>query len=442
MHISVIDPGHGGREAAGRSTPYGAGQVLGADEKEFNLRLAERVAHHLGSGAVMTRRGDVNLSLAERAAVARRRRALAFVSLHASAAPGAGPRVYVHPRSSGSSSALAHAIGRALGLRGDITTAEMAVLSPAHHDPRTAACLVELDLRAHGPGEFDRLGRAIAGAIAEHLHGGARTAPARALSSVEHSAEIDALKEKVRALAAAGQNPAQYRGTLETLRALLLAAIREEDLKWFTLELKMGERGEVDTGYTIEVCSPVLVSGLFVPVTAQETWDMATKFGALPLSRAVADQQVNAAVDRGDFVEFSPQTFDTHGPGFDVFTERLKRTRYIADYGNAPVGGSHKLWLLSALTSDAKPVNYGFHHHGPRLPYAQGASGKYLYAGYSVVNGLIRAHDWGSHWDYSQLLQLMRGLRADGEPFDLRQALLDRHPAVWDEDAPPERLPA
>jgi N-acetyl-anhydromuramyl-L-alanine amidase AmpD len=441
MDISVIDPGHGGQTAVGKSTPYGSRHIAGGLEKDFNLRVAERVAYHLGEGAVLTRRGDVNLSLADRIAVARRMGARVFVSLHASEGGRAGTEIHVHPRAGAASTELARAMQRSLrqagGRIGGVEFSEMAVLSPDGHDRRTAACLVEIDPSSHAPGDVDGIGRAIAGAVGDHLR-----YAARGLSSVEHADEIEELKQQIRAAAAGGQTPAQYRGALTRLRSLLIDAIRAEDLKWFTLDLRMGQPDDVAASYTVQVCSPVLVSGFFVPVTAQETWDLASRFGAMPLSRAVADQQVNEAVRLGNFVEFSPLNIETHGPGFDAFTDVLKATKYMSGFGNAAVSGSHKLWLISSRTTDAKPVNYGFHHRGAQLPGSQGAAGPYLQSSYSVVNGLIRAHDWANHWDYSQLLQLMRDLRANGEPVDLRQALLSQNPAVWDEPSPPERLPA
>src|SRR5262249_27525128 len=164
--------------------------------------------------------------------------------------------------------------------------------------------------------------------------------------SVEHGAEIDELKAKVRAAAAMNQVPQQYRPTLTALRALLLDALQDEDLLWFTLDLKMNQHGPGTPKYTIQVCSPVIVSGFFIPVTAQETWDLASRFKAMPLSRAVSDQQVNEAINQGCFEEFSPQDINTHGVGFDVFTDKLLGKKYMSGYGHTPVSGSHKLWLV------------------------------------------------------------------------------------------------
>lgn len=174
--ISVIDPGHGGSVTAGKSTPLGVRGRDGALEKDITLELAQRVARHLGPDAVLTRRGDVNVSLGGRIEVARRRGAAVFVSLHVGERDGA--ESFVHPRAGAGSRALARAIQRALGGRGAaVQTAELAVLSPSHHAPGTAACLVELAglarpeaaRRLGGASELDRLGRAIARAVREHL---------------------------------------------------------------------------------------------------------------------------------------------------------------------------------------------------------------------------------------------------------------------------------
>jgi N-acetylmuramoyl-L-alanine amidase len=175
MTVVVIDPGHGGTTQAGNSSPFGARGPSGLLEKDVTLRLAETVASHLGGGAVLTRTGDTNLSLAERARVARRYGARVFVSLHASGPGGS----YVHPDASARSRALASSVQQSLARYGcpmpAPVAAELAVLSPAHHAPSTAACLVEVDHLAHAehrlgdPGELDRLGRVIAGAIRSHL---------------------------------------------------------------------------------------------------------------------------------------------------------------------------------------------------------------------------------------------------------------------------------
>ena len=75
--LVVVDAGHGGID--GGTTIYG---VL---EKEIVLDIALKVENALlarGVKVVMTRRSDVGLSLAERAAIARKHPGALFVSLH------------------------------------------------------------------------------------------------------------------------------------------------------------------------------------------------------------------------------------------------------------------------------------------------------------------------------------------------------------------------
>lgn len=179
MSVVVIDPGHGGHARVGSSSPHGVRGPGGTLEKDVTLRLAQRVARHLGGRAVLTRTGDTNVSLGARTEMARRLGARVFVSLHASGQGAA----YVHPQASRSSQTLASMVTRSLARYGGCgcspspVAAEMAVLSPRHHARSTAACLIEVEhLGAAGaeqrfgnPGELDRLGRAIASAIDSYL---------------------------------------------------------------------------------------------------------------------------------------------------------------------------------------------------------------------------------------------------------------------------------
>jgi N-acetylmuramoyl-L-alanine amidase len=151
MRPIVLDPGHGGSEPAGRSTPYGTRGPAGVHEKEVTLRVAHQLASRLGGRAVMTRTDDRNLSLSDRIGVAVQRDARAFVSIHA----GTGaPSVWVHHGADPSSRTLAADLAGRLGAR--VEAAELAVLDPARFGGRTAACLVELgDLSTlrYGAGE-------------------------------------------------------------------------------------------------------------------------------------------------------------------------------------------------------------------------------------------------------------------------------------------------
>ena len=179
----VIDAGHGGQAPAGRSSPHGARGRAGTLEKDVTLELARRMATHLGGDAVLTRSSDVNLPLAERAAVARRSGARVFISLHANSGPPGqrGAEVYVHPQAGASSRALAATVSRRLARLGRptqaVTEGELAVLAPQALAPNTAACLLEVDYLSDAqverelrdPRALDRLGGTLAQAVREYL---------------------------------------------------------------------------------------------------------------------------------------------------------------------------------------------------------------------------------------------------------------------------------
>jgi N-acetylmuramoyl-L-alanine amidase len=87
----VIDPGHGGTGNIGGSDGNHAVSPSGVEEKDLTLILANLVKSELQSTAstgghtfniVMTRTGDTNLSLADRAHVARTNHADRFLSIH------------------------------------------------------------------------------------------------------------------------------------------------------------------------------------------------------------------------------------------------------------------------------------------------------------------------------------------------------------------------
>ncbi|HET7506325.1 MAG TPA: N-acetylmuramoyl-L-alanine amidase [Kofleriaceae bacterium] len=172
--VVFLDPGHGGHEPAGRSSPDGARGPGGTAEKDVTLALARSVALHLG-GARLTRDGDLNLPLGERIERARRGGADVFLSLHASG-PGRTARAFAHERGSARSHALAASLGRQLtGFGGGAIAhaGDLAVLAPDRHAPHTAACLLEVDdisdasgeARLRDPHALDALGRSIADAI-------------------------------------------------------------------------------------------------------------------------------------------------------------------------------------------------------------------------------------------------------------------------------------
>jgi N-acetyl-anhydromuramyl-L-alanine amidase AmpD len=178
MRRYVLDPGHGGSERLGSSTPIGVRGPRGTAEKDVTLKVARALARRL-PGAVLTRNDDRNLTLGQRVAAARRASADVFLSLHANAGQTAqrGAEIWVHPRSGPGTRALAARLRRALGGAtpggARVMCGDLAVLDPAQLGRRTDACLVELDYLSHpegerrlgDPGEIERIARMLAEAV-------------------------------------------------------------------------------------------------------------------------------------------------------------------------------------------------------------------------------------------------------------------------------------
>jgi hypothetical protein len=201
-------------------------------------------------------------------------------------------------------------------------------------------------------------------------------------------------------------------------RATLVANITAADLVWSEVPL-LG-------GYKILVSAPVMKDDLFVPVTAKESMALARRLEVFPLSRAVMDQAHNHAV------KVAKQKTPASLLDFVTYTDRLKPTAYVTQRASALVSGAHKLWVISAR---GPVINYGFYIR--RAATDPVRCGPRLDAQYNVIQSLGAKHN-GAHWDYSQLLQFMTRLQDEsGQAVDLRQALLTRHAAVWDESQPP-----
>lgn len=111
--LVVIDAGHGAHDP-GTISPGGI------QEKNINLRVAAKVANLLeqrGIGVVMTRWKDEYIEKDERAAIANRRNADLFVSIHSDSAPSSsaqGFTVYVATAASADAYRAAHAINQAM----------------------------------------------------------------------------------------------------------------------------------------------------------------------------------------------------------------------------------------------------------------------------------------------------------------------------------------
>jgi N-acetylmuramoyl-L-alanine amidase len=174
--VVVIDAGHGGRDP-------GTSSATGIEEKSINLRVAAKVARLLeqrGLTVVMTRWQDEYIEKEERAAIANRRKADLFVSIHSDSAPSSsaqGFTIYVARAASAKSYQAAHAINQAMEKTGmnnrGIREADYVVLVKTDG----AAVLVELgylsnaqDTARLADDRFrDRLAQAIADGIQAFL---------------------------------------------------------------------------------------------------------------------------------------------------------------------------------------------------------------------------------------------------------------------------------
>jgi N-acetylmuramoyl-L-alanine amidase len=184
----VIDPGHGGRAKVGGSSANNATSPSGMLEKDLTLavaRHAERALAGRGHTVRLTRTADVNLSLVDRAAVARTASADAFVSIHFNGFGDTtvqGTETWVHEGGSPRSVDLAGCIQRAVlqatrhrdrGVKRKV----LGVVDPANHASNTAACLAELsfitttaeDARLHDPEYIKALGGAVANGVQEFV---------------------------------------------------------------------------------------------------------------------------------------------------------------------------------------------------------------------------------------------------------------------------------
>jgi N-acetylmuramoyl-L-alanine amidase/GH25 family lysozyme M1 (1,4-beta-N-acetylmuramidase) len=150
----VIDPGHGGSAQAGGSSPNNAIGQNGLLEKDLTLDIGRRVAALLTGTAnvILTRTGDENLPLGDRARIARDADADVFLSIHLNGWRDGtvdGSEAWVARDASPASRRLARAVldrvvtvthARDRGVREE----NFGVLVSARHAANTAATLVEL----------------------------------------------------------------------------------------------------------------------------------------------------------------------------------------------------------------------------------------------------------------------------------------------------------
>jgi len=189
MAIIVLDPGHGGSVKVGGSSPNNAlSKPRDILEKTLTLDVARRAKALLqasGHAVFLTRNADANLGLADRAAVARTKKADVFLSIHFNGWPTPdvqGSESFSHPDAPSRSARLARAVldkvVPATGYKDRGAKQEKyGVLNPASHLAITAASLVELsfisvpaeDARLTDPAYLESLGAAVARGIEGYL---------------------------------------------------------------------------------------------------------------------------------------------------------------------------------------------------------------------------------------------------------------------------------
>lgn len=181
----------------------------------------------------------------------------------------------------------------------------------------------------------------------------------------------------------------------------------------------------------------------YVPVTSEETFSIARRFGFFPLTRAIADKIQNKAV-------FIPRKYmDSNKDIYDFKTY----SKYLAEkqYDGITRSGAHKLWLISNRRGIDDPtekdvlekglkttttINHGFYDLANNNVIRQDPRVS-LDRKYNIVQNIGAKHN-RQHWDYSQLLQLMYApapLIVRGRSMSLIQALKSGVSLVTDEGA-------
>ncbi len=181
--IIVIDPGHGGSTKIGGSSPNNAKGPNGLLEKNLTLDMANRVAATLAAQAsvFLTRAGDTNLGLSDRAKFARDKNASVFLSLHFNGFDDTkvdGTEAWVARKASQGSRDFARTLlGKVVGTtnvrdRG-VREGDLGVLLPSRHAAGTSACLLEVSFLTNPVQarqlESDNYRQGIANAICEGL---------------------------------------------------------------------------------------------------------------------------------------------------------------------------------------------------------------------------------------------------------------------------------
>lgn len=205
MPTVVLDPGHGGNQRIGGSSPNNATGPNGLLEKDLTLDVARRTRDLLRNHArvILTRDDDVNLSLSARAAVARNNDAALFISIHFNGFSDRtvdGTVAFIARQPNPLSRALAQSlVDRVVSVtnvrnRG-VKQKNFGVLLPSRHAPDTGVCLLEVAFltnasqaqRLEASEYRDQIAGAIAEAVRQHLPAAAPAAQAlNAPQALEH----------------------------------------------------------------------------------------------------------------------------------------------------------------------------------------------------------------------------------------------------------------
>lgn len=192
MKVVVIDPGHGGNQKVGGSSPNNAKGANGLLEKDLTLDLATRIRDRLRGQAtvILTRTTDTNIGLVERARLAYDNNADVFLSIHFNGFDNTsvdGTEVWIAKNSTGQSQQFAESVlNQVLAVtqvanRGvkqkPANEPDFVVLRPTYHKPNTSAALVEVAFltnaaqaaRLANTSYRDQLATAIATAVQQQI---------------------------------------------------------------------------------------------------------------------------------------------------------------------------------------------------------------------------------------------------------------------------------
>lgn len=133
--VIALDAGHGGKE-------FGAIGCCGDKEKDINLAITKKLQLELnkrGAKVIMTRDGDIDLSLLDRVKIARDKNAALLISVHANALPDAADPIknrgtsvfYYHNQANALAQSILNSMTTQLGTQNDkVKQASLALVRP------------------------------------------------------------------------------------------------------------------------------------------------------------------------------------------------------------------------------------------------------------------------------------------------------------------------